>query len=57
MFNTLDSYGTPGADGFICEGELPVSEDSSYKRHTYGGEHNDKEATQDANGIISVSQN
>lgn len=57
MFNTLDSYGTPGADGFICEGELPVSEDSSYKRYTYGGEHNGKEATQDANGIISVSQN
>ena len=59
FYNTLDSYGTSGADGFLDESETPESTDSSYTRHSIGGNHNDKEAVfeQDSISVISNCKN
>jgi hypothetical protein len=55
FYNTLDSYGTSGASGFISESETPSETDSNYTRHSIGGNHRVKEnnTQQDANDIVS----
>lgn len=61
MFNTLNSYGTAGSDGFLFEGEIPTTTDSEYQRHsTKGGVHSGKKTNNDkekADGIINISKN
>ena len=59
FYNTLDSYGTSGASGFISESETPSETDSKYTRHSIGGSNRVKEniTKQDADDIISNCQN
>ena len=58
MYNTLDCYGTSGSDGFLDEGEMPDTTDSSYTRHAVGGNHGEQETAHESTAsVISVSQN
>lgn len=56
-WNTIDSYGDAGVDGFMIESETPEETQSFYKRHEVGGQNNGKEISKnikETNGFINI---